>query len=61
MKLSELLERLRLRSVENEDESTTDEVDLLEADAFAGRVGWSVGHPRSSNWLPSQQDERPHH
>ena len=57
MNLPELLKKLRLRSSEREDEvEGMGDIDTRAVDALAGYAA-----DASTNWVPSQQDERPRH
>ena len=57
MNVRELLKKLRLRSSEREEEvEAMEEIDTRAVDAMAG---YAADAP--TNWVPSQQDERPRH
>ena len=59
MKLRELLTRFRLKSVQvGEGERSVDDVDARDSAAAWDAVGPDSDR-RPSNWMPSQQDERP--
>jgi hypothetical protein len=53
VKLRDLLKRFRFRSVQLEDDRRIDNVDAMASGAEAGMA--------PPGWVPSQQDERPHH
>jgi len=53
MKLRELLEKIRMRPLKNDDEPSLEDVDAQGVDAFTADVGNAP-----TNWVPSQQDER---
>jgi hypothetical protein len=55
MKLRELLKKLRLRQLQGGPPKLEDSTD----DALAAGTTWG-GASAPPNWVPSQQDERPH-
>jgi hypothetical protein len=61
VKIRELLKRIRLRPLEGNGERPIDDVDALAT--MAGETLTSTGSPgpapAPTNWVPSQQDERP--
>jgi hypothetical protein len=63
MKLREKLARLRLRLVQGESEPPIHSVDELATSAGGQTLdGWgAIPTPAPTNWVPSQQDERPRH
>ena len=59
MKLRELLGRFRLRPLEGEGGRPEDNVDALATGANTAASGGRVPEVAPTNWVPSQQDERP--
>jgi hypothetical protein len=60
MKLRKLLKRFRLRSVQvGEGGRPEDNVDALATGAVTAFSGGRVAEAAPTNWVPSQQDERP--
>jgi hypothetical protein len=61
-KLRQLLKKLRLRSVEpGEGERSVDNVDAIASAASLFTTPGAVGPGAPTNWVPSQQDDRPRH
>jgi hypothetical protein len=63
VKLRQLLKRFRLRPLQGEGERPIDDVDAM-ATMSGGQTldpGQHVPMPAPTNWVPSQQDERPDH
>jgi hypothetical protein len=59
--LGELLKKLRLRPLEGEGERPEGNVDALATHVVdSAGDGWA-GASAPTNWVPSQQDERPRH
>jgi hypothetical protein len=61
MKLRKLLEKLRLRSLEGEGRQPGSNVDgMTTMTHSATDQGGNIPVSAPPNWVPSQQDERPH-
>jgi hypothetical protein len=63
VKLRELLKKIRLRPLQGEGGKPIDNVDALASapvDQLRG-VDSGLGPTAPTNWVPSQQDERPRH
>jgi hypothetical protein len=63
VKLRELLRKMRLRSLQGEGERPVDNVDAMATapEARADNIGGFGDSAAPTNWVPSQQDDRPRH
>jgi hypothetical protein len=62
MKLRQLLRKFRLRSVEaGEGERSMDNVDAIATAGSLYTTPTAVAPMAPTNWVPSQQDDRPRH